>query len=110
MSASSRRISLSLSWLFAAAPFVVALIRFKSAGDLRMLWMALASTAGIAVLYALRRRSAVLALVVTTLIAAGVAYLLGATAAAGIWPVALAFGISWMASVALYERANARVQ
>ena len=121
MRQSSRQRTLyRLSIVFAAAPFVFALIRaVGSGGDLRMLWMALAALVGTAVIMALgraRRRGprgiaalSTLALVAATLLAGGTAYRLGATAAAGIWPVAFVLSFCWVASFALGALARPRL-
>lgn len=97
-----------LAILFRVAPFAFGLIRATQASDYRMLWMALASLAG-ATLVALiaRRRTresrevlalAVVVLGVSTLLAGLTARMLGATAAAGIWAVAIVFGLCWAIS------------
>ena len=108
-----------LSILFAAAPFVAALIRAVSTRhDLRLLWMAIAASLGAALVMAfgkarqgtralLLRRAAV-SLVIATLLAAATAYLLGATAAAGVWPVAFVLGFCCTASYVLWGLARPR--
>jgi hypothetical protein len=101
-----------LSILFAAAPFGFGLIRAFSTGyDLRMLWMALASFLGAAIVMVFgkarsRKPKGVLApstvtFVIATLLAGSTALLLGATAPAGVWGVAIVFGLFWAASSAL---------
>jgi hypothetical protein len=101
----------SLSLLFAAVPFVFALMRALSSGsDLRLLWMALASCIGAAAMWVVTRgRSrtpgvrlglSCVVLVVATLLAGSAAMLLGAKAAPGIWAVAFVFGVCWAASYA----------
>jgi len=101
-----------LSLLFAAAPFAFGLVRYFSTGsDLRMLWMALAAFLGLVLVRVFaRRRSQTrsempafsgLTFIVATLLAAATARLLGATAAAGIWGVAIVFGILCATSYAL---------
>ena len=102
----------ALSLLFAAAPFGFGLIRAVSARDLRMLWMACAAFVGAALLRMVGKdrgrksddvvRPAAVTLVVTTALAGLTAYLLGATAAAGIWPVALVLGLCLATSHALH--------
>ena len=94
-----------LAILFRVAPFAFGLIRATQANDYRMLWMAVASFAGAALVGFITRRQgrdakellaiSVLILAVATLIAGLTARLLGATAAAGIWPVAIVFGLCW---------------
>jgi hypothetical protein len=102
--------------LFGAAPFVFAGIRAASAPhDLRMLWMALAALVGAAAVAVVGRprgarrpllvRSA-LVLLVATLLAAFTAYRLGATAALGVWPVALVLSFCLAAAYAIYQLAQ----
>ena len=101
-----------LAILFAIAPFAVGLIRvFRTGNDFRYLWIAFATFfATIAVLASGKARSgeanavrlSAAVLIIDTLIAAATAFLLGARAAPGVWLVALAFGLSWAASCALY--------
>lgn len=102
----------TLSVVFAAAPIVFALIRAtNSHHDLRMLWMAFAALGVVMLVMDLgraRRRTprgvlglAVVALVAATVVAAWLAYRLGATAAAGIWPVAFVLSVCWAGSRAL---------
>jgi hypothetical protein len=101
-----------LSILFAAAPFAFGLLRaLRTGSDIRMLWMALASFLGAAVVMVFvkargERSKSVLALsavvfVIATLLAGLAALLLGATAPAGVWGVAIVFGLFWAASYAL---------
>jgi hypothetical protein len=102
----------SLSILFAAAPFGFGLIRAVSAHDRRMLWMAFAAFIGAAFVRMVvkdrdpRSKGVVtpsaLTLVVATALAGSTAYLLGATAAAGIWPVAFVLALWLAASHALH--------
>lgn len=97
-----------LSILFRVAPFAFGLIRATQANDYRMLWMAVASLAGAALVALMARRHgrgsreilaiSVAVLGVATLLAGLTARLLGATAAAGIWPVAIVFGLCWAIS------------
>jgi hypothetical protein len=93
-----------LSVLLAIAPFGAGLIRAMSARDFRLLWMACAAFVG-AVLVRLiakrRRRGPLGTLLVATVFAAATGYLLGATAAAGIWPMAFVLGLCLAASHAL---------
>ena len=109
-----------LSILFAAVPFAFALLRaFRTGYDLRFLWMAFASFLGTAVVMAIakiwsRRPSGVLALsalvlVIATLLAGFVAFLLGAKSVAGAGTVALAFGLCWAASYALNALSRPRM-
>lgn len=104
----------AFSVAFAVAPFAFALIRYRQTGaDLRMLWMALASLVGAAALIAIDRSrnqrlsagiGSALMLSITTLLAGLTAMLLGATAPAGVWGVAIVFGICWTISYALGAR------
>jgi hypothetical protein len=99
--------------LFAAAPFVAGSLRaFGTGSDFRMLWMALASflgaTAVLAIGNARTRKGnapvpiAIAAFVVATLLAASVAYLLGARAAFGVWAVAVVLSFCCAASCGFY--------
>lgn len=107
----------SLSILFIAAPFAFGLIRAVSArGDLRMLWMALAAVGGSTLVRVLGRahsstpdgvRSiAITCFIVATSLAAVTGFLLGATAVAGVLPVAIVFGVSCAASYLFAARAR----
>lgn len=110
MKRSSRQIRIYiLSIAFAMAPIAFALIRaFRSHYDLRMLWMALGAFVGATLVMRLggaRRRStrgllvlAVVALIVAILVAGWIAIRFGATAAAGIWPVAFVLSVCWVTS------------
>jgi hypothetical protein len=86
-----------LALLFSIAPFVFGVIRAFSAHDYRMITMAVFGFIAALILrpFVLTRPGSggtLLVFVVTTVVAAIVAYLMGATAAAGIWPVAIVFG------------------
>ena len=99
-----------LSLIFFAAPFAVALFRARQAGDLRMLWMAVAASlttmAVIAAARAVGRRgtAAIVALVLATLTAIAAGALQGTTIGVGLILVAIAFGISLGIAAALYVR------
>ena len=104
--------NLLLSIVFAIAPFAFATIRaVQSRHDLRMLWMALAALAGVSAVMltgSARARTprglmalSAVALVTAMSLAAWTAYRLGATAAAGIWPVAFVLSASWVMSFVL---------
>lgn len=96
-----------LAILFRVAPFAFGLIRASQANDYRMLWMAVASLAGAALVSLVARRHSrdpkeiaalsVVVLAVATLLAGLTARFLGATAAPGIWAVAFVFGLCWAA-------------
>ena len=109
-----------LSILFAVAPVGFATIRAVTTGsDVRMLWMAFASYVGTILVMAMarargrtRKDALVVALSVlgsATVLAALTAYLLGATAAAGIWPVAfvLAFCCAMSCALGMLSRPQA---
>lgn len=111
------QLTLFLSILFAAAPFVAALIRaFSTGSDFRMLWMAFASflaAAGVMAVGKARSRKpnvvvtlSVVALVIATLLAGSVAYWLGARAPFGIWAVAFVLSLFSTASCVLYARSR----
>jgi hypothetical protein len=118
MSGSSRKpLLVLLSLLFAIAPFIFGTIRAVTTGrDYRMLWMAAVALPGaIAVRMfagAGGRDSssvmtfAVVTLVVTTVLGAITAYVLGATSAPGVWGVAGGFGLFWAASYVLHARSR----
>src|SRR5262249_23093984 len=97
------------------APFAFGTFRALSARfDVRMLWMAAVSGVGAFAIRAVTRTSdgpspkfAILTLVATTLLGGATAMALGATAPAGIWPVALVLAVCWTASY--YFAARSRV-
>lgn len=101
-----------LSILFAIAPFAFGMIRaFQTSHDFRLLWIAFASFLGALVVRVIAKTrspqlNSVLALsaltfVIAVLLAGLTAYLLGATAAAGVWGVAFVLAFCWAASYAL---------
>ena len=106
--------------LFRVAPFAFGLLRATQASDYRMLWMAIASFAGAALVGLIARRHgrdskeilalSVVVLAVSTLLAGLTARLLGATAAAGIWAVAIVFGLCWTISYWLAAISRGRPQ
>jgi hypothetical protein len=109
-----------LAILFAAAPFVFALLRaFHTGSDFRFLWMAFASFLGAAVVTAVgKSRSgkpkgiialSTLVLVLATLLAGFAAFLVGATSVVGAGAVAFAFGFCWAAGYALYALSRPRM-
>jgi hypothetical protein len=96
-----------LSVLAAAAPLVFGLIRYMQTGsDLRMLWMACAALACALVLRVAGgvARSwlagSTLTLVAATLCAGAAGLLVGAPGTAGMWAVAIVFGLCLGASYA----------
>ena len=102
-----------LSILFAIATFAFGMIRaFQTGQDFRLLWIATASFLGaLVVRVSTKSRSTMpnnifalsfLTFVVAALLAGATAYLLGATAAAGVWGVAFVLAFCWSASYALY--------
>jgi hypothetical protein len=109
-----------LAILFRVAPFAFGLLRATQASDYRMLWMAVASLAGAALVALMARRHgrdskeilaiAAVVLAVSTLLAGLTARLLGATAAAGIWAVAIVFGLCWAISYWLAGISRGRPQ
>ena len=115
-STSESRRNQVLSFVFALAPFAFGTFRALSARyDIRMLWMAVVSGVGAVAIRALARRStrqkastrfAILTLVTTTLLGGVTAILLGATAPAGIWPVALVLALCWTASYFFAARSS----
>jgi hypothetical protein len=99
----------------AAAPFMFAAIRLlQTASDRRPLWMAIAAFLGASAIIvnpARRVRTPVvlfgLTLVIVTLLAAGTGFLLGASAAPGVWAVSCAFGLAQAVAVVLCTRLHA---
>ena len=101
-----------VAMLFAAGPFVAALIRAVGTGsDFRLLWIAIASFIAANVIMAVgtasgRTSSVVLAsvvtFVITALVAASVAFLLGARAAVGVWAIAIVFALFLTVGGALF--------
>ena len=106
-----------LSLLFAAAPFILGLIRLLGTrSDVRLLWMAAASCAGAMAVAAIGKASGrtprVLTLSSATLVGAMLlagltAMLLGATSAPGIWGMGFVLGSCWAAWCALDMRSRA---
>lgn len=99
----SQKLSLFAAVLLLAAPICFGLFRGSETGsDLHMLWMAVATTiftVGVLASSIGRRHTrkaaysqATVILVVSTLVAAGTAYMLGATAGPDVWMVAFVFG------------------
>ena len=104
-----------LAVLFAMAPLAFGSKRLMDAHDYRMLAMAVAAFAGTMIVTAIGRSrggsgvSAGVVFFVATVIAACVAYLLGARAAAGVWPVAIVFGLCYTISDILMKRLRGEV-
>jgi uncharacterized membrane protein len=109
-----------LAILFRVAPFAFGLLRASRADDYGKLWMAIASFAGAALVALVARRHgrdskeilaiSVVVLAVSTLLAGLTARLRGATAAPGIWAVALVFGLCWAISYWLAAISHGRRQ
>jgi hypothetical protein len=101
--------------LLAAAPFIFGLIRAATARDPRLLWMALAAFTGAALVRMIARVRpsggvvgvSIATLFLATVLAGSTAYLLGATAPAGIWMMAFVLGLCLAASYALMARLTA---
>lgn len=96
----TQRFSIVAAILLGAAPIAFGLFRaWQTGSDYRMLWMALAATiftAGVMAASIGRRRTrhsayvqATVILIVSTLLAGAIGFFLGATAAFGVWAVAL---------------------
>ena len=102
----------ALAVLFAAGPFVAALIRAVQSGDPRMLWMAIAAFVVTAlVLVTTKQQAAIVAaavFVAATLAAGIIRIILGgqAPAAVGLWAVAGTFGLFFAISATLYRRSR----
>lgn len=103
-----------LSIFFAIAPFAFGLIRaFQTGSDFRILLMAFASLLGALVVRMIaktrsRNQNSVLILsaltfIITAIFAGLTAYILGATAAAGVWGIAFVLAFCWTASFVLYS-------
>ena len=102
-----------LSMLFGLAPIVFGANRCVTTGsDYRMFAMAVASFVGAMIMVQTGKGRAGVAassgavFFVATVIAACVAYLMGATAAAGIWAVAIVFGLCYAISDILRKRSH----
>jgi hypothetical protein len=115
----SRPIRIVLAVALALAPFGAALIRFTQTGtDVRYFWVALAAFLGALMVMLIgkggtQRKDVVLrlsavAFVVSTLLAVLAARLLGATAAFGIWAVAIVFALFTTAGQAMYALSRPR--
>src|SRR5258706_16310609 len=112
-----QQITFILSIAFAAAPFGFALIRaLSSRGDLRMLWMAIASGVGAVAATAIMKARgrgvaspltmAIPLFIVGTLFAAGTAIVLGTKSGFGVWAVAIVLSGCWAASAAFAAMAR----
>jgi hypothetical protein len=107
-----------LSILFAIAPFAFGMIRaFQTGHDLRLLWMAFASFLGALIVRVITKArsqkpgvlvSSAFTFAFAALLAGSTAYLLGATAAAGVWGVAFVLALCWAASYILYSISYSR--
>jgi hypothetical protein len=106
---------LSLGVVFAILPFLLGLMRLRTANDPRLIWMALAGFLGALAAIALteRTQSDTLMLIsarpfiAATVFAAIAAYLLGARAAAGVWGMATVLGFLFMCSVTFINLSRA---
>jgi peptidoglycan/LPS O-acetylase OafA/YrhL len=114
-----RPVRVVLGVALALAPFVAALIRFVQTGkDLRYFWIALAAFLGALIVLLIGnaatqrknvvRRLAAIAFIVSTLLAVLAARLLGATAAFGIWAVAIVMALFTTAGQVLYSLSRPR--
>ncbi|HMH26318.1 MAG TPA: hypothetical protein VK542_07040 [Gemmatimonadaceae bacterium] len=114
-----RRIRVILAVLLAIAPFGAALIRFTQTGtDVRYFWVALTAFLGALVVMWIGRagtqrknvvfRLAAIAFLVSTLLAVLAARLAGASAAFGIWAVAIVYALFTTAGQVLYSLSRPR--
>jgi peptidoglycan/LPS O-acetylase OafA/YrhL len=114
-----RPVRVVLGVALALAPFVAALIRFVQTGkDVRYFWIALAAVLGALIVLLIGkaatqrknvvRRLAAIAFLVSTLLAVLAARLLGATAAFGIWAVAIVMALFTTAGQVLYSLSRPR--
>jgi peptidoglycan/LPS O-acetylase OafA/YrhL len=115
----SRPIRVVVAVALAIAPFVAALIRFTQTGtDARYFWVALAAFLGALAVLLIGRagtqrknvvlRLAAIAFLVSTLLAVLAARLLGASAAVGIWLVAIVYALFTTAGQVLYSLSRPR--
>jgi hypothetical protein len=115
----SRPIRVAFAVALALAPFVAALIRFtQTRTDVRYFWVALAAFIGAFVVMLIGKagtqrkgvvlRLSAIAFLVSTLLAVLAARLLGASAAFGIWAVAIAYALFTTAGQALYSLSRPR--
>jgi hypothetical protein len=114
-----RPIRVVVAVALAIAPFVAALIRFTQTGtDVRYFWVALAAFLGALAVLLIGRagnqrknvvlRLAAIAFLVSTLLAVLAARLLGASAAVGIWLVAIVYALFTTAGQVLYSLSRPR--
>jgi hypothetical protein len=110
----SRPIRVVFAVVLALAPFGAAMIRrIQTGNDMRYFWVALAGFLGALVVMLIGRartqtrgvvlRLSAIAFLVSTLLAVLAARLLGASAAFGIWAVAIVFALFFSASQVLYS-------
>lgn len=115
----SRPIRVAFAVALALAPFVAALIRFtQTRTDVRYFWVALASFLGALIVMLIGKagtqrkgvvlRLSAIAFLVSTLLAVLAARLLGASAAFGIWAVAIVYALFTTAGQALYSLSRPR--
>lgn len=114
-----RPIRVALAIALALAPFGAALIRFTQTGtDVRYFWVALASFLGALAVMLIGKagtqrknvvlRLAAIAFLVSTLLAVLAARLAGASAAFGIWAVAIVYALFTTAGQMLYSLSRLR--
>lgn len=115
----SRPIRLGVAVALAVAPFVAALIRFtKTGNDARYFWVALAAFLGALAVMLIgkagtQRKNVVLrlsavAFAVSALLTVLASRLVGATAAFGIWAIAIVYALFTTAGQALYALSRPR--
>jgi len=115
----SRPFRVVLAVALALAPFGAALIRFIQTGtDFRYFWVALAAFFGALIVMLIGKagtqqksvvlRLSAIAFLVSTLLAVLAARLLGASAAFGVWAVAIVFALFFTASQVLYSLSRPR--
>jgi hypothetical protein len=103
-------LSKALAAVFACAPLMFGANRLVTTGDdYRMLAMAVVSLIGFFIVVSVKRDtrpSTAAIFFVSTVLAATVAYVMGARAAFGIWAVATVFGFCYASSNILKQRST----
>jgi hypothetical protein len=114
-----RPVRLVLAVALGIAPFVAALIRFAKTGtDVRYFWVAFAASLGALMVMLIGKagvqrkaivlRLSAIAFLVSTLLAVLAARLAGATAAFGVWAVAIVYALFSSASQVVYALSRPR--
>lgn len=101
-----QRLLYNVGVVLGVAPLLASAIPILQAHDFRILWMTLAALFGILLVPAIvqsQSRRALVTLISATVFAGVTGFLLGARHGPGVWMVALAIGVCWAGSYALFD-------